>query len=204
MNDYDFGKYYRQNNRPAANQKSGNNLVHNFYRKVSIAVAAGLILFFAGLFTGMHFQSNKIIHNAAKIDDKNSDNSGVVNSADISPESMALPKNSSGNHDSVQSSSADDVQKIQPELKKSLMDPENEYIILAKKYNEDSKDRALYYAGILNKATADYNYEVLPSIRGKTIKLYLGPMKGKKMAEKMLARVKSIPEFTNSAILYKK
>ena len=69
---------------------------------------------------------------------------------------------------------------------------------------EDSKDRALYYAGVLNKITKEYNYEVLPSIRGKSIKLYVGPMKGKANAEKMLARVKSIPEFTNSAILYKK
>jgi hypothetical protein len=201
MNDYDFGKYYRGNNKQTAHPKTENILLHKVYRKVSIALVAGLILFFAGLMTGIHFESKKIVNVSSNAGEKTNDNSDVVNSADISGGSEQSGKsahNLVGEKKDVEPENANQV------MKKTLMDPENEFIILAKKYSDGSKDRALYYAGVLNKITKDYNFEVVPSIRGKNIKLYVGPMKGKKLAEKMLARVKSIPEFTNSAILYKK
>ena len=149
-------------------------------------------MFFAGLMTGLQLQHNRVITATGQTDLSKNENTGIVNSADINTNEII--KHSATTHSEIANQS----------LKKSLMDPENEYIILAKKYNESSRDRALYYADVLNKITKDYNYKVFPSIRGKNIKLYIGPMKGKKMAEKVLVRVKSIPEFTNSAILYKK
>ncbi|MDH4263653.1 MAG: hypothetical protein OEV78_11470 [Spirochaetia bacterium] len=207
MNNYDFGKYYRGSHKQTAIAKSGDPIVHKMYRKISIGIVFGLILFFTGLMTGINFQSKKIISSDLKSNEKFSENSDVINSANINPDHIEK----SSNQPSLIPNNDNDVDKNQEEsenaklvLKKTLLNPENEYIILAKKYNDGSKDRALYYAGVLNKITKDYNFEVVPSIRGKNIKLYVGPMKGKKTAEKMLARVKSIPEFTNSAILYKK
>jgi len=203
MNDYDFGKYYRRNNKQAIVQKTGNVLLNQAYRKISVALVAGLILFFAGLMTGISFQSKKLVQTASVEGEQETDSANVVNSADVNPDRAV--KTSRQTESAPRSEVAGiDSETAHSAMKKTLMDPENEYIILARKYGDNSKDRALYYAGVLNKITKDYNFEVVPSIRGKSIKLYVGPMKGKKMAEKMLSRVKSIPEFANSAILYKK
>ena len=210
MNDYDFGKYYK-NKQNFASRNIADSGLQKLYRKLSIGLIAGLVIFFAGLMTGIHFQKNKI---TGKTSVAETENSEVINTADISPNAMpnmpnTLQKEAPKAEDTDKETPAENAdntfeKSASQNLKKTLMNPANEYIILARRYNDTSKDRALYYAGVLNKITRDYNYEVIPSIRGKNIKLYVGPMKGKANAEKMLARVKSIPEFANSAILYKK
>ena len=163
-------------------------------------------MFFAGLMTGISFQNKKLVSADLKNNAQNDENQEVVNSADIghnhdAKKSQNHSVSTSGQSDEQDQNNSTNAKQL---IKKTLMNPENEFIILAKKYNDGSKDRALYYAGVLNKITREDNLQVVPSIRGKNIKLYVGPMKGKQMAEKMLAKVKSIPEFANSAILYKK
>ena len=92
MNDYDFGKYYRRNNnKPITTQKSTDTVLQKFYRKISIAVAAGLILFFAGLMTGIHFQNKRIVTTASTGDEKLNDLSDIIKSADINTESARDP-----------------------------------------------------------------------------------------------------------------
>jgi hypothetical protein len=197
MNDYDFGKYYRSRNKITEKKKSPSLKLNNLYKKLSIVVAAAIILFFAGLMTGINLNGDRITNKEIAITDTYNQ-PDIVESSDISPESSSNfnQNNFIENQPEKKTSGS--------EIRSSLVDPENAYIILAKRYHEDSKDRALYYAGVLKKLAKESNYDVIPSVRGKSIKIYVGPMKGKKNAEKMLARVKSIPEFTNSAILYKK
>lgn len=198
MNGIDYVKYCKNTKRNLP-EKQTVTVQSKFYRKLSLLVSAGLMIFFAGVLTGSHFQKIKIINQEALANEPIPDNDQSIHTSDVGESN----RNEEGAPTSIQSA---ENQNTDQSIKDSLMDPENEYVILARRYQKTSRERAYYYAAILKKITRNENYHILPSesARENAIKLYLGPIKGKKNAEKMLARVKSIREFTNSAILLRK
>lgn len=204
MNDMDFSRYYRHKHN---HKHSHQNTSFAGKLKSKLMTWTGIIFFFfvTGMIIGMQWQK-KVLTDGLENQVLSTDSEQVpLNTANIAPQqetsqfedlikerSEKLEKqHGSSNVSNKKSSESKD--KTQEKVKDNGIT----YLIYAKSYSD--REQAYLHGRNLKKG----GFPVFLARSGEKMKVYIGPVTGKKEAYNMLARVTRIPEF-KGAILYEK
>jgi len=190
MQDFDFGKYYKNNRNSITGDSRRVNKEEGspWTRKLSIIGAIISVSFFLGMYTGVTIKQTKVIDSNSPL----SFEEGQADNNILSDVNSRIPKDSNANVEKLGQN-----KHTQSELAEKLQSKDAEFIILAKMYS--SKEKAHYHGLQLQKQ----GFPVFLAENGNKMKLYVGPISGKKSAYSTLAQVKGVAEF-KSAIMYQK
>ncbi len=196
MQDIDFGKAYRR--RPAQqadrNQsKPAGSKLHGLMGRLTFGVSIFVVAFTIGLVAGMHFQKQRISAQLdADIAEQEVNKTSNVAAAGIDKKECEPPHSWDAELNRC-------IRKKEKPAETKILQPgkKNSYIILGKIYPDKKK---AYKAGL---TLMKQGIKVFLAESGNRMKLYVGPVEGKKEAYNMLARIKKHTEF-RGAILYKK
>lgn len=198
MQDVDFGRMYkyRHTKQRAENFVQTGRLQH----KLGVLLLVAALSYLFGLFSGIQFERYQNQKDIAVDQIDQSQVSANINSEDLDPRiniSADLSAEDSANtSNSIKEPLVSD-QDAGQNIKEVLKSDQSSYLILARMYKE--KARAYYNGSVLQKK----GLPVFLAESGNKMKVYVGPVRGKNDAYKMLAKVKKVPEFSG-AIMYKK
>ena len=219
MIDIDYGKVAKKRvnaraTRVTHSSKNYNSGNAGFSNKLYVYFSFAIILFTSGLLAGISYQKSKAVTrdssvSASGMNRASHSNIGISGLPD--EQRKTTPINKEGKkttgdspfHNKKDSSSfiekeIDKVKTKSKTLKDVMVSDQRSYHILAKIYNTEKE--AQYFGNKLSRLKL--GVKIFLSRNRKKMKVYLGPIRGKMPAYKLLHIVKNIPEF-KSAILYK-
>ena len=207
MQNIDFGKVYRQSNQKQLIKTKKKN------RKLSFLGVVILFSFFIGLIIGVYFQKHRIVQeveNNVLAEANNTEltsaniNNQIVKEENNNKENQkaSIKENSENKKTTVKSNVKINLESIirkkTIKKKKELINTkQNSYLILVRKYKSIQKATR---AGLKLR---EAGYKVFMSKNRRKMKLWIGPIKGRKKANLVMKHLSKIQTFRN-AIMYKK
>ena len=197
MQDVDFGRMYKYRHtkqRPDSFVQPG-----KFQQKLGVLLLVAFLSYIFGLFSGIQFERYQTQKAVAFGQADEMQVSANINNEDIDPRiNISADLSASEEPQNNNEASNDNILENENQnIKDVLKSDQSSYLILARMYKE--KARAYYNGSILQKK----GLPVFLAESGSKMKVYVGPVRGKNDAYKMLAKVKKVPEFSG-AIMYKK
>ncbi|MES0489169.1 MAG: hypothetical protein ABUK01_04205 [Leptospirales bacterium] len=180
MQDFDFGKHYRSNQRDTGVSEKASPGRSSFKSKIIFLASVISVAFIAGVYTGIFINDHKVVQGDELRSLTNNVEANIV--ADIHPDqSVNTPAENTENR-----------------LAEELESDKSEYLIMAKIYSSMEKAQ-LHGASLVNAGLPVFLTE-----NGQKVKVYVGPVSGADGRNwSMLSKVKSFSEF-QGAIMYKK